>query len=51
VAAKGPLVQCRQISRPRAFGGLGLVTVLTFDVARGLDAVDADAIASDGRVV
>jgi Beta propeller domain len=51
VAAKGRLVQCRQVSRPRAFAGLGLVTVLTFDVARGLDAVDADAIVSDGRVV
>ena len=51
VAAKGRLVQCRQISRPRAFAGLGLVTVLTFDVARGLDPVDADAIVSDGRVV
>ena len=51
VAATGRLLQCRQISRPRTFGGLGLVTVMTFDVARGLDAVDADAIASDGRVV
>ena len=51
VAARGRLVQCRQISRPPAFGGLGLVTVLTFDVGRGLDAVDADAIVSDGRVV
>jgi len=51
VAAKGRLVQCRQVERPKAFAGLGLVTVLTFDVARGLDAVDADAIVSDGRIV
>jgi Beta propeller domain len=51
VAAKGRLVQCRQVSRPRAFAGLGLVTVLTFDVGRGLDPVDADAILSGGRVV
>ncbi|MCZ7588458.1 MAG: beta-propeller domain-containing protein [Gaiella sp.] len=51
VAAKGRLVQCRQVSRPRAFAGLGLVTVLTFDVGRGLDPVDSDAIVSDGRVV
>jgi hypothetical protein len=51
VAAKRRLVQCRQVSRPAAFAGLGLVTVLTFDVARGLDAVDADAIVADGRVV
>jgi hypothetical protein len=51
VIAKRRLVQCREVSRPRAFGGLGLVTVMTLDVARGLDAVDADAIVSDGRVV
>jgi hypothetical protein len=51
VVAERRLVQCRQVSRPRAFGGLGLVTVMTFDVTRGLDAVDADAIVSDGRVV
>lgn len=51
VAAKGRLVQCRRVARPAAFSGLGLVTVLTFDVARGLDAVDSDAIVSDGRVV
>lgn len=51
VATKGRLVQCRQVERPPGFAGLGLVTVLTFDVARGLDAVDADAIVSDGRIV
>ncbi len=51
VAAKGRLVQCRQVSRPRQFAGLGLLTVLTFDVGHGLDPVDADAIVSDGRVV
>lgn len=51
VAGKGRLVQCRQVARPAAFAGLGLVTVLTFDVGHGLDSVDADAIVSDGRVV
>lgn len=51
VVARGRLVQCRQVSRPGAFAGLGLVTVLTFDLARGLDPVDSDAIVSDGRVV
>ena len=29
----------------------GMVTVLTVDLARGLDPIDADAIVSDGRVV
>lgn len=51
VIAEKSLVQCRQISRPPAFAGLGLVTVMTFDLRRGLEAADADAIASDGRVV
>ena len=50
-AATGPLVQCRDIRRPPSFAGFGLVTVLTFDVGRGLDLIDADAVVSDGRVV
>jgi uncharacterized secreted protein with C-terminal beta-propeller domain len=51
LAREGRLVQCRQIRRPSQFAGLGLVTVLTFDVERGLDPIDSDAIVSDGRVV
>ena len=47
----GPLVQCRNVRRPASFSGLGLLTVLTVDVQRGLDPVDSDAIVSDGRVV
>jgi hypothetical protein len=49
--SKGPLVQCRDVTRPSRFSGLGLLTVLTVDVARGLDPIDSDAIVSDGRVV
>jgi uncharacterized secreted protein with C-terminal beta-propeller domain len=51
VTAEGRLVQCRDVRRPPRFSGLGLVTVLTVDVERGLDPVDSDAIVSDGRVV
>lgn len=47
----GPIVQCRNVRRPTGFSGLGMVTVLTVDLARGLDPIDADAIVSDGRVV
>ncbi len=49
--AAGSLVQCRDIRRPPTFAGFGLVTVLTFDLDRGLDPIDSDAVVSDGRVV
>jgi uncharacterized secreted protein with C-terminal beta-propeller domain len=51
VTAEGRLVQCRDVRRPPSFSGLGLVTVLTVDIERGLDPVDSDAVVSDGRVV
>jgi hypothetical protein len=47
----GRLVQCRGIRRPPSFAGFGLVTVLTIDVGRGLEPIDADAVVSDGRIV
>jgi uncharacterized secreted protein with C-terminal beta-propeller domain len=50
-SAEGRLVPCRAVRRPPSFSGLGLVTVLTIDVDRGLDPVDSDAVVSDGRVV
>ncbi len=50
-AATGSLVQCRDIRRPPQFSGLGIVTVLTIDLDRGLDPIDSDAVVSDGRVV
>ena len=51
VVRKGRLVDCRDVLRPRAFSGLGLVTVLTVDLARGLPPVDSDAVAADARIV
>ena len=45
------LVPCAAVRRPRAFSGLGLTTVLTVDMERGLPWVDADAIMSDAQVV
>jgi Beta propeller domain len=45
------LVQCRHVQRPPSFSGLGLLTVLTIDLASGLDPVDSDAVMTDGRVV
>jgi uncharacterized secreted protein with C-terminal beta-propeller domain len=51
VVRSGSLVRCSDVLRPRSFSGLGLVTVLTVDLARGLEPVDSDAIAADARAV
>jgi len=45
------LVQCRDVSRPGAFSGLGMLTVLTVDLAKGLEPVDSTAVMTDGRIV
>jgi hypothetical protein len=47
----GHALACRQIARPRAFSGLGMLTVLTFDLDRSLDPVDADGIFATGDTV
>ncbi len=49
--ARRPLVQCRNVRRPATYSGLGLVTVLTFDLRKGLAPVDSDSILADGRTV
>jgi uncharacterized secreted protein with C-terminal beta-propeller domain len=49
--ASRALVQCRNVRRPAAFSGLGLLTVLTIDLDKGLEPVDSDAIVADGRIV
>ncbi len=50
-SAPRPLVQCRHVLRPRAFSGLGMLTVLTLDLARGLEPVDSLATMTDGKIV
>ena len=45
------LVRCRQVRRTQSFSGLGTLTVLTIDMKRGLPAVDADALMTDGDTV
>ena len=49
-AAK-PLVQCRSVDHPRAFSGLGMLTVLTVDLAKGLVPVDSVGVMTDARIV
>ena len=46
-----PLVQCRHVRRPASFSGLGMLTVLTVDLARGLDPVSSTAVMTDARIV
>lgn len=45
------LVQCRHVKRPVSFSGLGLLTVLTVDLAKGLEPTDSIAVMTDGRIV
>jgi hypothetical protein len=46
-----PLVQCRNVRRPSSYSGLGLLTVLTIDLRKGLAPIDSDSIVADGRTV
>jgi uncharacterized secreted protein with C-terminal beta-propeller domain len=49
--AARPLVSCRDVRRPASFSGLGMLTVTTIDLAKGLAPVDSTAIMTDGRIV
>jgi uncharacterized secreted protein with C-terminal beta-propeller domain len=49
--AARPLVQCRNVDRPRSFSGLGMLTVLTVDLAKGLVPVDSVGVMTDARIV
>jgi Beta propeller domain len=44
-------VGCRAVSRPHAFAGLGMVTVLTVDASGPPAVLDSDAILTDGDLV
>jgi uncharacterized secreted protein with C-terminal beta-propeller domain len=46
-----PLVSCRDVRRPPTFAGLGMLTVTTIDLAKGLAPVDSTGIMTDGRIV
>ena len=49
--AERPAVNCRDVLRPPVFSGLGMLTVLTIDLAKGLTPVDSTAVMTDGRIV
>jgi uncharacterized secreted protein with C-terminal beta-propeller domain len=46
-----PLVQCRHVSRPADFSGFGMLTVLTVDLAKGLQPIHSTSVMTDGRIV
>lgn len=51
LSAARRLVRCRDVRRPRAFSDLGLVSVLTIDLDRGIDPVDTDAVMAAAETV
>jgi uncharacterized secreted protein with C-terminal beta-propeller domain len=49
--AARPLVQCRAVRHPASFSGLGMLTVTTLDLAKGLAPTDSTGVMTDGRIV
>jgi hypothetical protein len=45
------LVACDDVRRPPQFSGLGMLTVATLDVDRGVTPVDSDSVETDGQIV
>jgi uncharacterized secreted protein with C-terminal beta-propeller domain len=45
------LVGCRDVRRPVSYSGLGMLTVLTIDLKKGLAPVDSDAVLTDATTV
>jgi len=45
------LAACSAVRRPAGFSGLGMLTVLTIDLDRGLPWVDSDAVMTDAETV
>jgi Beta propeller domain len=50
-ATKRYLVQCRHVWRPRVFSGLGLLTILTLNLDRGLEPTNTVSVLADGQTV
>ena len=48
---KGAVLDCQDVRHPQQFSGLGLLTVLTIDLDRGLQPIDSDAVMTAGDIV
>jgi hypothetical protein len=49
--SRRPVASCTSIRRPIEFSGLGMLSILTINLDRGLYAVDATAVMADAQVV
>ena len=47
----GPVARCRQVAHPAQFSGLGMLTIFTIDIERGLWTASTDALMADAQVV
>jgi uncharacterized secreted protein with C-terminal beta-propeller domain len=50
-SSRGKLVGCHSVRRPKRFSGGEMLSVLTIDLARGLEPVDTDAVMAGGEIV
>jgi uncharacterized secreted protein with C-terminal beta-propeller domain len=46
-----PIVPCGTVRRPPSFSGLGMLSILTVDLDKGLWAVDSDGVMTDAQTV
>lgn len=46
-----PLLGCSHVARPSRFSGLGVLSVVTFDLGNGLVPVDTDGVMTDGQLI
>jgi uncharacterized secreted protein with C-terminal beta-propeller domain len=46
-----PVARCGQVEHPAVFSGLGMVTIFTIDIDRGLWTAGADALMADAQIV
>ncbi|MDQ3739559.1 MAG: beta-propeller domain-containing protein, partial [Actinomycetota bacterium] len=45
------IAPCTSVRRPEVFAGLGLLTMLTIDLDRGVEPIDSDAVLADASTV
>jgi len=51
VEKTGALLGCSHVARPSRFSGLGILSVVTFDLGKGLVPVDSDGVMTDGQLI
>ena len=50
-AKRKVLVRCSSVRRTKTFSGFGMISVVTFDLSKGLVPVDSDAVMSEAQTV